>query len=100
MRRGSSSSPTVSTRTHSAGLLAADTAHSTRALSASRSAATAISSDASGVGIEEDGSVGITDLLELLAVWVDAGEECELADLDLDGVVGIGDLLILLGNWG
>ena len=45
-----------------------------------------------------NGSVGILDLLALLAVWgTDAGGP---PDFDNDGNVGILDLLTLLGNWG
>ena len=49
-----------------------------------------------------DGSVGVADLLILLASWgpcPDLPETCP-ADLDLDGNVGVADLLILLANWG
>ena len=46
-----------------------------------------------------DGTVGILDLLGVLAAWGDAGTNC-LADLDIDGAVGIFDLLALLSNWG
>ncbi len=45
-----------------------------------------------------DSSVGILDLLKLLAVWgTDPGGP---PDLDGDGTVGILDLLTLLANWG
>ncbi len=45
-----------------------------------------------------DGSVGILDLLALLAAWgTDPGGP---PDLDSDGTVGILDLLALLANWG
>ncbi len=45
-----------------------------------------------------DGSVGILDLLALLAVWgTDPGGP---PDFDGDGSVGILDLLALLANWG
>ncbi len=45
-----------------------------------------------------DGSVGITDLLTLLAAWgTDPGGP---PDFDGDGTVGILDLLTLLANWG
>ncbi len=45
-----------------------------------------------------DGSVGILDLLALLAAWgPNPGHQ---ADLDGDGTVGILDLLTLLANWG
>ncbi len=48
--------------------------------------------------IDGDGSVGITDLLLLLAAWGPC-PGCP-ADLDGDGTAGINDLLILLANWG
>ncbi|MCZ6445360.1 MAG: FG-GAP-like repeat-containing protein, partial [Planctomycetota bacterium] len=45
-----------------------------------------------------DGSVGILDLLALLAAWgPNPGHQ---ADFDADGTVGILDLLALLVNWG
>ncbi len=52
--------------------------------------------------VDGDGSVGITDLLALLAAW----GPCPVppagcpADIDGDGIVGITDLLSLLGHWG
>ncbi len=46
-----------------------------------------------------DGTVGILDLLGVLAAWGDPGTNC-LADLDIDGDVGIYDLLTLLAHWG
>lgn len=52
--------------------------------------------------VDGDGSVGVADLLILLASWgpcPDLPETCP-ADLDLDGTVGVADLLILLSNWG
>ncbi len=51
--------------------------------------------------IDGDGSVGVSDLLILLASWglcPDCGD-CP-ADIDGDCTVGVSDLLILLGNWG
>ncbi len=51
--------------------------------------------------IDDNGSVGVTDFLALLAAW----GACPLpptacpADLDGDGTVGILDFLALLGNW-
>jgi hypothetical protein len=51
--------------------------------------------------IDGDGSVGVTDFLELLAVWgacFDCGD-CP-ADLDGDCNVGVTDFLTLLGDWG
>jgi hypothetical protein len=46
--------------------------------------------------LNEDNSVGISDLLILLANWGTAGP----GDFDNSGSVGIGDLLALLANWG
>ena len=51
--------------------------------------------------LDDDGSVGFTDLLILLASWGDCPDppaECP-ADLDGSGGVGFGDLLILLASW-
>ncbi|MCZ6611253.1 MAG: hypothetical protein O6941_01350, partial [Planctomycetota bacterium] len=48
--------------------------------------------------LDASGSVGITDLLALLAAWgTDPGGP---PDFDGDGTVGIVDLLALLTNWG
>ncbi len=48
-----------------------------------------------------DGTVGILDLLALLAAWGDCPVKGECsADLNGDGTVGILDLLTLLANWG
>ncbi|MHC4414279.1 MAG: M28 family peptidase [Planctomycetota bacterium] len=57
--------------------------------------------DAAGVrlcvaDLDGDGSVGIADLLALLAVWGSPGP----GDFDHNGIVGIGDLLIMFANWG
>ncbi|MCZ6444606.1 MAG: hypothetical protein O6758_00320, partial [Planctomycetota bacterium] len=52
--------------------------------------------------LDGDGTVGILDLLSLLADWgpcPDPPDVCP-ADLDGDGSVGILDLLTLLANWG
>ncbi len=51
--------------------------------------------------LDGDGTVGVLDLLILLANWgpcPDPPDDCP-ADLDRDGVVGILDLLTLLANW-
>ena len=48
--------------------------------------------------IDEDGNVGITDFLALLAAW--GPNPGHPADFDGDGVVGIVDFLELLGAWG
>ena len=45
-----------------------------------------------------DGTVGITDFLDLLAAW--GPNPGHPADFDGDSIVGITDFLILLGNWG
>jgi hypothetical protein len=52
--------------------------------------------------LDGDGTVGITDLLALLAGWgpCPAPPAPCLADLDGDGTVGITDLLALLADWG
>ncbi len=49
--------------------------------------------------LDGNGTVGIADLLVLLAAWGVADEACQLADLNLDGVVRNDDLMVLLGNW-
>ena len=48
--------------------------------------------------IDEDGKVGITDFLALLAAW--GPNPGHPADFDGDGVVGIVDFLQLLAAWG
>ena len=61
--------------------------------------------DLSKIGdLDGDGTVGVGDLLLLLAAWgpcadCDTPQACP-ADLDDDCTVGIGDLLILFANWG
>ena len=55
----------------------------------------------SSADLDGDGSVGVSDLLILLAEWgpcTDCGD-CS-ADLDDDCTVGVSDLLFLLANWG
>ncbi|MHC4414879.1 MAG: right-handed parallel beta-helix repeat-containing protein [Planctomycetota bacterium] len=51
--------------------------------------------------LDHDGTVGIGDLLDLLASWGPCADcdDCP-GDFDGDCTVGIGDLLILLANWG
>ena len=46
--------------------------------------------------LDNDGSVGTSDLLELFAQWGTAGP----ADFNADGIVNTADLLILFANWG
>ena len=48
--------------------------------------------------INEDGTIGLLDLLQLLAHWGPCATTCA-ADINHDGVVGHADLLLLLGNW-
>ncbi len=48
--------------------------------------------------LDGDGSVGVSDLLELLASWGPC-KGCP-ADFDGNGDVGVSDLLTLLANWG
>ncbi len=66
------------------------------------------SDDANGNGIPDEceclcdldsgGTVGISDILPLLAAW--GPNPGHPADFDGDGVVGIVDFLLLLANWG
>jgi hypothetical protein len=49
--------------------------------------------------IDGDGSVAVSDLLDLLATWGPCGAPCP-ADLDGDGAVAVADLLALLAAWG
>ena len=52
--------------------------------------------------LDGDGVVGITDFLDLLAVWGPCPEPCPphcLGDVDTDCDVGVTDFLILLANW-
>ena len=46
--------------------------------------------------LDENGSVGTSDLLALFAQWGSAGN----GDFDESGAVGTADLLILFANWG
>ncbi len=48
--------------------------------------------------LDGDGSVGVSDLLSLLASWGPC-KNCP-ADFDGSGAVGVSDLLALLANWG
>ncbi|MHC4415966.1 MAG: hypothetical protein ACYS0G_11845 [Planctomycetota bacterium] len=51
--------------------------------------------------LNQDGTVGISDLLILLASWGPCPPKGDCpADLNDDGIVGISDLLTLLANWG
>ena len=57
----------------------------------------AISSTCSA-DLDDDASVGTSDLLILLSLW---GEHINgPPDFDGDGTVGTSDLLVLLANWG
>ena len=47
--------------------------------------------------IDEDGTVGVNDLLAIVDMWGQAGGA---GDVDEDGVVGVGDLLALIDAWG
>ena len=47
--------------------------------------------------LDDDGTVGVDDMLLLFAVWGTTGPE---GDINADGVVGVGDLLIMFANWG
>ena len=48
--------------------------------------------------LDDDGAVGVKDLLILLGAWGPC-PDCP-ADFDEDGSVGVKDLLVLLGGWG
>ncbi len=53
--------------------------------------------------LDDDGSVGVVDLLLLLGAWGPCPETCPpfcQGDLNGDCTVGVADLLILLANWG
>ncbi len=47
--------------------------------------------------LDDDGMVGISDLIEILAAWGNKGGP---EDLDGSGFVDIGDILAVLGAWG
>ncbi|MHC4208584.1 MAG: hypothetical protein ACYSWT_02600 [Planctomycetota bacterium] len=49
--------------------------------------------------LDDDGIVGVSDFLTLLALWGPCPDPCP-ADLDTDGEVDLNDVLILLGSWG
>ena len=49
--------------------------------------------------IDDDGDVGISDLLLILAQWGKCPPKC-LGDANRDGFVDIADLLIVLSLWG
>ena len=48
--------------------------------------------------VDEDGIVGVDDLLLVIGQWA-CGGVCS-ADVDDDGFVGVDDLLIVIGSWG
>ena len=56
-----------------------------------------LENDDCAVDLDGDGTVGGTDLAELLARWGSVDED---ADLNQDGSVGAEDLTVLLGSWG
>ena len=47
--------------------------------------------------IDEDGTVGVTDLLAIVGMW---GETGGAGDIDGSGAVGVGDLLMAIDAWG
>lgn len=50
--------------------------------------------------LDNDGSVGVSDLLQLLSAWGDCDQPNNCTeDLTDDGAVGVSDLLTLLANW-
>ncbi len=51
--------------------------------------------------LDDNGSVGVPDLLALLASWGPCPPKADCpADFDNNGNVGVSDLLVLLANWG
>ena len=46
--------------------------------------------------LDSDGSVGVNDLLLVIASWGESGS----ADIDGDGTVGVTDLLAVISAWG
>ncbi len=56
------------------------------------------SSDACPSDVNQDGTVGISDVLALLDAWGTC-IGCD-ADIVFDGVVNVSDLLEIIGNWG
>jgi hypothetical protein len=55
------------------------------------------------IDIDDDGIVGITDFLALLAAWGPCPDPCPpscAADLNSDCQVDVSDFLLLLANWG
>ncbi len=52
--------------------------------------------------LDDDGSVGVGDLLLLLGAWGPCPETCPpfcTGDINGDCTVGVADLLLLLANW-
>lgn len=49
--------------------------------------------------VDGDGSVGMTDLVDVLIEWGPCPTSC-ISDLNDDGVVGVTDLLMILTDWG
>ena len=51
--------------------------------------------------LDDDGNVGVGDLLALFALWGPCpGVPGCPGDFNSDGAVGVGDMLILFANWG
>jgi hypothetical protein len=50
--------------------------------------------------VDEDGAVGLSDLLAVLSAWGCAGFACGAVDVDGDGIVGFADVLAVLTAWG
>ncbi len=49
--------------------------------------------------LDHDDSVGVNDLLTLLAAWGPVPTP-DPPDFNGDGIVGVADMLILFANWG
>lgn len=50
--------------------------------------------------LNDDGTVGVADLLFLLSAWGDTGIEPCGADLDGSNVIDVGDVLVVIDTWG
>ena len=50
--------------------------------------------------IDNDGFVGVNDLLFLISDWGSDSDTLCISDLDGDGIVDVLDLLIVIAAWG
>lgn len=66
-------------------------------VNAARTVAAVVQAAACPADVNRDGTVGMADVLGILANWRTDNWE---ADIDDSGVVDFGDLLAVLGSWG